>query len=206
MNYIVLDIETGRAPDEDIAYKVMQLQPPKSVSDKGKTAAGKWLQEKQVEIESKANLYDTSPIEVIGLMINTQVIVLTTIDVDSIENIAIQTFQEEKALLQAFSLLTDNYEPEETVMITQNGLGFDLRRIRCRCGYFQLPQPAIFACEQYDIMKRFSYDFSMERTGGFIKLGEICQALGIEHGKTIGWKEAYAKYQAGDRNRIFSTT
>jgi DNA polymerase elongation subunit (family B) len=188
MNHIVLDIETGRAPQEDLDYRIMQLSPPKSIS--GKTAQEKWLTEQRQKIEAKANLYDTSPIEVIGLMINTQVVILTTIETPDIPNITVKMFPDEQSMLKAFLLLTNGYEPEDTIVITQNGLGFDIPRIRCRCGFYQLPQPSIFDCQQYDTMKQFSYNFSNEQKAGYVSLRHIARALGVGNGKEVTWSQA----------------
>ena len=120
MTHIVIDIETGRAPRKDIDQRIADITFTKEAQKKGKTAIEHERQEKITKIEDHSFLEDTSPITCIGMMIDSQVTILTTIHTESIEHIPVQVFGLEAEMLLAFKVIMESCDTEEVMLIKFN--------------------------------------------------------------------------------------
>ena len=199
MREVVIDIETGRAPEEDIQAKIAAIEITQAAMKKGKTAMDKEYIEKEKTIRSKAQLLDTSPINCIGTIIDSHPLLLTTLDLcEGIEGVAIQHFDDEKTMLLVFKSLIESFEPEDTIIITFNGKYFDIPRILCRMSYHDIRKPKIlqkYGCEHFDVKIEFGH-YSLDHYMT-ISLDKAAYKLGL-NGKTLLFEEAQAKLDDGD--------
>lgn len=91
---------------------------------------------------------------------------------------------DEAQLLRAVAAWLNTHCGEGTTLVGWNINGFDLPRLRLRMVQAGVPLPPALMgmCGVLDLMKRFAYEFSVERSE-FVALGTALEALGMVNHK-----------------------
>ena len=193
-NYLVIDIETSTAPEHVIAQMIAGWEPPANIKDAEK------IQERRekyaTEAKAKSALTDAAPIVTIaakGLLGATQVQAIFH-SFGSGEGFGcpalkqngwtVLSFDDSKAMLQAFGQALDNLANEATQLVGHNILNFDLPKLRLNFVKSGLPLPLCLQPRDenqpvYDTQRHAKY-FSIEASNQpFYSFKKLEKALGI---------------------------
>lgn len=190
--YVVLDIETGDAPDDAIAAAVENWKPPANIKDAAKIEARQ--AEAADKIKEKGALLDASPILCAVLVTDAHGFVFdgmgASAGVDSFNTIHAL---DERGLLLNLRGFLDNLTGPETVIVGHRVKKFDLPKLRNAYLRHKLRLPEILKprgrdelrAEVIDTAELFRY-FSMEYADAlFVSLDTVCATLGIPRPKSV---------------------
>ncbi len=210
-NYLVLDIETGYAPDEVVSDMIKQWEPPSNIKDPEKLQAR--LDAYTQEAKSKSALTDSAPI--ISIAINGQVginkaaYVLHSMGVNlpmpALEAMGVQVvgFDTEAVMLSGLTAILDAIANPETVLVGHNLVSFDLAKLRNRMVRSKAKLPAALRPNPdenqpvYDTMRHAKW-FSIEAGNSpFFSFKKLEAALGLSnagHKSIMSGAEVPAKH------------
>ncbi len=189
--YLVLDIETGAATEEEIQAALNGWKCPTNVKDPEKREAKR--KEAEAKIRGQSALLDVAPILVVGCAHHSGVVLFNGMDgiAYTIEGATILPCGDERLMLLAFQQWADAFTGPETVLVGFNHLAFDLPRLRLAYVRHRLPLPeCLRPCEQnqavYDVMRNFTRYFTAENHGElFISLDTVLSRLGLPQYKSL---------------------
>ena len=192
--YLIIDIETGRADEETIAARVATWKPPGNLVDPEKTEARR--KEFAENAAQKSSLWDESPIVSVGLYnpeLKKPVVFIRSETEIQVEDALVVVAGDEKNLLSSLGQLLNQVTDPETVLSGWNVEKFDFRKLRLGYGREDLPLPRCLTpsvgVEEnqpiFDLMKTFSYKFSIEARDCYTSLSRGAQLLGIEDHKNV---------------------
>ena len=192
MSYIVTDIETigGSKADLELEGKLLKLA--SNIKDPAKIE--KNLADKRAALAGKAALLDSAPIACIGIKTPTVTACFTSFHFDESPliiqaGIACFTSDNEKQMLETTNEFLDMVTTPDMKMVSFNGVGFDLPKIRFRYAKHGI-EPALPFGPYYkhvDLMLRYSKYYSMNKVP-FVSMDEVIQRLGIADGKMMSGK------------------
>ncbi|EXJ16946.1 ribonuclease H-like domain-containing protein [Imhoffiella purpurea] len=189
--YVVLDIETGDAPEDAIqaalgSWKAPKNWKPETVEKNRAEAAEK--------IRSKAALLDASPILCVGARTDREAIMFNGMGEAGpleLSGWSVRSYPDEGAMLAGMAAWLDTQTDADTILIGHNVRAFDLPKIR---GAFVRHRLALPAClkprtdgsqPMTDTMSLFK-SFSMEHRDAFaVGLDVVCTAFGIPRPKQV---------------------
>jgi len=184
MNYMVLDIETVADPQQ-LELEKKLLKPAANIKDPAKKAAN--LAAKVEQVEAKGALLDSAIISCIGIRSPEYTVNFSTFETPAKEvaglaeaGIICKSDRTEKGMMESFNLFLESCCSPDTVLVTANGYGFDLPKLRFRNAWHDLQLPKALTKKQpaQDIMLQYTQYFSMSKVP-FVSIGEIAQRLGI---------------------------
>jgi hypothetical protein len=212
--FLVLDIETGEAPQEAIARAIEAWRPPANLRDQGKIESRR--EEAYAKIRERAALLDASPILCVALSANDRPPILfngMSKETPSIEGWSVLGCGEETKMLRLVRAFLNNETGPETVLVGHNLRAFDLPKLRHTYLHHRLRLPECLKprigeevrSETVDTMALFRA-FSMEHRDDFaISLGVVAETLGIPHPKdVIDGSQVPALHQAGEYQAILT--
>lgn len=188
--YIVLDIETGDAPEDAIKAAVANWKAPSNWKPE---TVEKNRAEAAEKIRDKAALLDSSPITCIGCRTNTEAAMFVGIKCEpfEIDGWRVIPAPNEEMMLLSFTVWLERVADEKTVLAGHNVRGFDLPKLR---GAFIRNRVALPDCLRprdgqsqpvTDTMHLFRH-FSMEhRDNPFVSLDAVALAFGVPRPKEV---------------------
>ena len=210
-NYLVIDIETGYAPDDVVSEMIRQWEPPTNIKDPEKLQAR--LDAYAEEAKGKSALTDSAPI--ISIAINGQVglnkaayalhSMGATLPMPALDAMGVQVvgFDTEAAMLGALTAILDTITNPETVLVGHNLVSFDLAKLRNRMVRSKAALPAALRPAQedsqpvYDTMRHAKW-FSIEAGNSpFFSFKKLEAALGLTnagHKNIMSGAEVPAKH------------
>jgi hypothetical protein len=211
--WLVLDLETGDAPDEAVTAALGAWKPPANVKDPEKIEARRL--EAMEKIRERAALLDASPILCVALKTDRLNIVLNGMngDLPAIEGCDVWPCQNEHGLLLALRVLLDENTNPQTVIVGHNVRNFDLPKLRqafIRHG-LKLPEilkPRLRDEERAEIVDtaHLFKSFSMEHRDDFCSsLDTVAATLGIPRPKdVISGADVPRLHRAGEYTAILT--
>ena len=154
--YVVLDIETGDAPQAAIDAASMAWKPP--ANWKPETVESKRAEHAE-KVAAKAALLDASPILCLALKTDGMAVVLNGMDASAPEvpGWLVLPCCDEAGLLRALGAILDAATEPGTEIVGHNIFGFDLPKIRNAYIRHRLPLPLVLAPHEgspvFDSMK-----------------------------------------------------
>lgn len=191
--YIVLDIETGDAPEEAIiaateGWKAPSNWKPETVEAKRQEAAER--------IRDKAALLDASPILCVGLRTDTEARLFNGMgDPGPLLSLAgwiAEHHQDEAHMLVSLATWINAHTDPSTILVGHNVRSFDLPKLRGAYVRNRLPLPLCLRPVMdgpgqpiTDTMKLFG-SYSMEnRDTPFVGLDTVCRVFGVPRPKSV---------------------
>lgn len=190
--YIVLDIETGDAPEDAIAAAGENWKAPANVKDPAKIEA---RQIKAADkIRDKGALLDASPILCAVLVTDSRGLVFDGTGAShGVESFHTTHAKDERGMLLNLRAFLDSHASPETVIVGHRVKKFDLPKLRNAYLRHKLRLPEILKprgrnelrAEIIDTAELFHY-FSMEHADNlFVSLDTVCTTLGIPRPKSV---------------------
>lgn len=185
--YVVLDLETGYAPQAAIDAALDGWKPPRTWKEE--TVATK-LEEMRAKAEEKSSLLDASPIICLALKTDKMAVILNGMDAlgYAIPGWLCLPCLDERGLLGALRTILDATAAPDTVISGHNILGFDLPKIRNAYLRQRMALPAVLAefdQRVIDTMRQIRY-FSMEQADErYVSLDTVARVLGIPQPKQV---------------------
>lgn len=214
-DWVVIDIETGNAPEEAITRKMEEWKPAGNIS-KPETIAAKREEAKQ-KIRQKSALLDEAPILCIAIIKNERRMVFNSMDSaqHDIEGWCVKSLGSEQNMLIAFRDWLDAHTSPYTTLVGHNLRGFDLPKIRSAYIRHRLRLPqcmkvsiGIEIAKQptADTMAIYAYKFAVESNGQpFVSLDKMASALGVPRPKTvISGSDVPAMHERGEHIAILT--
>ena len=190
--WLVLDIETGDAPDDAIATAVENWKPPANIKDTTKIEARR--AEAAQKRAKRAALLDASPILCVAVKSNHWAGVFSGIGGAEIKGCNVLASNSEADMLKALRVFLDRDTAPETVVVGHNIRAFDLAKLRNAYLRHRLKLPAILTprildgeqvAAVVDTALLFKA-FSMEHRDDFCQsLDVVATSLGIPRPKGI---------------------
>lgn len=174
--YMVIDIETADADEVAVLAEEQRLAEKKGT--RSTTIA---------KVRERAALLDAAPVICVALKAESGGLLFTWMPTELKEASGFPIFvaRDEAGMLSALGEFLGRMTWPETVLVAHNA-EFDTKKLRLAYLRHRLPLPGFLlprAREDRDsvfcTMRRFSYDFSLDRSDGFIKLEEACERAGI---------------------------
>lgn len=193
-NYLVIDIETGYAPDDVVSEMIRQWEPPTNIKDPEKLQAR--LDAYAEEAKGKSALTDSAPI--ISIAINGQAglnkaayalhSMGMALPMPALDAMGVQVvgFDTEAAMLGALTAILDTIANPETVLVGHNLVAFDLAKLRNRMVRSKAALPAALRPAEenqpvYDTMRHAKW-FSIEAGNSpFFSFKKLESALGLSN-------------------------
>lgn len=190
--WLVLDIETGNAPEQDIERAIAAWKPPCNLKDEAKINGRR--EEAAARIRERAALLDASPILCVGVMAEGRPpIILSGMseETTSIEGWAVLGCGDEAGMLRMLGTFLDAETDPETVLVGHNLRGFDLPKLRHAYIRHRLRLPEILkpkigdeerakTCDTMTLFRAFSME---HRDSLMVSLDTVAEALGIPRPK-----------------------
>ena len=193
--YVVLDIETGFAPDEAVQKALAGWEPPANIKDPEKLAERR--SQAYASLVDKSALFDEAPI--------------TSVAVVSGKMREVYCGKNERATLQSLRKLLDSQTGPETVLVGHNVTGFDIPKLRAAYIRHRLALPMILRVDLdetkrprvFDTMRTFRYFTSWRHEDRFVSLADVIDAFGLPRYKSaISGKEMPALAARGEWETI----
>ncbi len=188
--HVTIDIETLNLSDDELELEFNLVKPNANIKDPQKKE--KNINDKKRKIREKSALQDHAKLGCIGCKAGQTVYCFTSFgkmdkkEIEALEHagILVQQHEAEKDMLQAFNGWIDSETNEETEVVTFNGYGFDLPKIRLASARnsVQIPEVLLPGQPGKDLMFYYSKYFSTGKSP-FVSLSEVCIRLGICKGK-----------------------
>lgn len=186
-DWIVLDLETGNAPDEGVEKALANWKPPANFKDPEKIEAKR--QEAADAIREKAALLDASPVLCVAVVTPETRIVFNGMDTatDHIPGWRVVLADGERGMLIALRTWLDASTCPDTVLAGHNVRGFDLPKLRHAYLRHRLRLPGILqpaygdaaGVTVIDTMHLFK-SFSMEHRDAYgVSLATVAESLGL---------------------------
>lgn len=175
--YVVLDIETGHAPEPIIARAVAQLKAPSNYKDPGKIA--EYLADQAEKVREKSALLDGAPVTAVSVVCGASRHVFTAGSVGGTG---------ESAVLVELRKHLDAVTGPETVLVGHNLCGFDLPNLRAAYIRARLALPMCLRLHEdddagkppvFDTMRRFRFFTSERHDERFVSLADVIDAFGL---------------------------
>ena len=189
--FIVLDLETGDAPEEAIQAAINAWRAPSNW--KPETVEAK-RQEQAEKIREKAALLDASPILCVGVRSDRDAVMFSGMSDPGpldLPGWRIESHPDERSMLDALRVWLDLFTDEMTTLAGHNVRAFDLPKLRGAYVRHRLPLPACLRPRDgqgqpvTDTMTLFKA-FSMEHRDDFaVNLDVVCSAFGIPRPKQV---------------------
>lgn len=211
--WLVLDLETGNAPEPAIQAAIAAWKPPANIKDGDKIEARR--EEAAAKIRDKAALLDASPILCVALVTEAATWLVNGMDASApaVEGWEVIGSGDERGLLLDLRDWLDRHTDTATVIGGHNVRGFDLPKLRAAYLRHRLRLPALLqprlgsepAPEVVDTMSLFKA-FSMEHRDDYmISLDTVADGLGIVHPKgVICGADVPRLHQAGEYAAILT--
>lgn len=212
--WLVLDIETGNAPEDAVAQALEAWKPPANMKDPEKIETRR--QEASAKIRERAALLDASPILCVAASASDRLSVLfngMSEETADIEGWNVLGCGEEAKMLRLLRAFLDNETGPETVLVGHNLRAFDLPKLRHAYLRHMLRLPECLKprigeearAETVDTMALFRA-FSMERRDDFaVSLNVVAETLGIPHPKeVIDGSQVPTLHRAGEYHAILT--
>lgn len=186
-HYIVVDCETGFAPQSAIDEAMEGWKPPKNWKESTVESKRKEIAEQAVE---KSSLLDAAPILCLALKTDRIAILLNGMSAENFEvpGWLVMPCGDERGLLMALRTLLDSIIAPETVIVGHNIYSFDAGKIRNGFLRHRLRLPVALAepdQPMFDTMRQirhFSAECADER---YVKLDAVARVLGIPQPKQV---------------------
>ena len=212
-DWIVLDLETGNAPEEFIEQKIAEWTPPGNIS-KPETIAAKREEAKQ-KIREKSALLDAAPILCVAVNTPQQKMIFNGMDdkQHSIEGWEVQSFGDESRMLLGLRQWLDSGTDPYTTLVGHNVCGFDLPKLRSANirHRLMLPHCLRIGGDEYqqktaDTMKIYARKFAVEGNGQpFVTLDRVAAAFGLPRPKlNISGSDVPAMHERGEHLAILT--
>lgn len=209
MRYIVLDIETRDADEASLALETSVLKPNGNI--KRADSKRKNLEEKAAALREKAALLDSSPVACLALKSETEIFAFCDFPFSPDEQAAfgragigcMAAPNEAQMLISLRSFMNARCDAD-TEIVTFNGRGFDLPKLRFRYARNGLALPEVLKPRQNrhtDVMLLYSGYFTIKNTP-FVSLGEVVAFLGIAKGKVFDGAQVPAMIAEGKYGEV----
>jgi uncharacterized protein YprB with RNaseH-like and TPR domain len=185
--YLVIDIETGDAVGASLDIEKKHIR-------KGNTKDEEKISRKAVEL--KAGCLDLSPIAIYGMKSSASPVpVVLAVNGVSVDGVRVISCPDELHLLSwVQDVLAD--VPRDVEIVTFNGYGFDLPKLRLAFVRYGLTVPECLTVNhQTDLQLEMSK--FLVRNYAFCSLEEACKKVGIDFKKSIPGSEINAYIEAG---------
>lgn len=191
--WIVIDLETGDAPEEAIQAAIERWKAPANWKPE---TVSKNRAEYAAKARDKAALLDASTILCVGLRSPQGGVMLSGMGVGHLDTIpgwiGVLEYQDEAGLLAGLRAVLDATTDAATVLVGHNIRGFDAPKLRGAYVRHRLPLPRCLRPVEggpgqplTDTMRLFGH-FSMEyRDAPFVGLDTVCRAFGIPRPKSV---------------------
>lgn len=185
--WLVLDCETGFAPQTAVDAALESWKPPKNWKESTAESKRKEIAEQACE---KSSLLDAAPILCVALKTDRVAILLNGMSAESfdIPGWLVMPCGDERGLLLSLRTLLDSIVGPETVIVGHNIYSFDAGKTRNGFLRHRLRLPVALAepdQPMFDTMRQirhFSAEFSDER---HVKLDAVARVLGIPQPKQV---------------------
>jgi hypothetical protein len=191
--WLVLDIETGDAPESAIQAALATWMPPANVKDPAKIEARRV--EAREKIQGQAALLDASPVLCVAVQTEQESVVFNGIDTTDyhIDGWTVIPGGDEHGMLIALREWANGRTTESTLIVGHNHRAFDLPKLRSAYVRHQLHLPQFLTPKLNDEAQPRRVDtmtlykaFSMEhRDDRYIDLDTVAAGLGIPRPKAI---------------------
>ena len=190
--YLVIDIETGDAPEAAISAALEGWRPPANVKDPAKIADRQ--SDAAVKIRDRSALLDAAPLLCIGTQTERGGIVFNGMDTiaHAMPSVQCMSCGTDRDMLLAFRQWLDLYTSLDTVLVGHNIKAFDLPKLRSAYTRHKLKLPTILAPRILneallivDTAQLFR-SYSVEHREDFCpSLSAVCTGLDIPKPKAI---------------------
>jgi Predicted 3'-5' exonuclease related to the exonuclease domain of PolB len=191
--WLVLDLETGHAPQAAIDAAMAAWKPPANIKDPEKIEARR--KEAMTKIREKSALLDAAPIICVAMMTDRERVVFSGMGKSEfqIDDWQVYHSDDERVMLLELRSWLDGVTTPETTIVGHGVRGFDLPKLRSAYVRHRLQLPGILQPKvgdepgnpMVDTMSLYRA-FSVEnRDNYFCSLDETARGLGIESGKPI---------------------
>lgn len=189
--FVVLDLETGDAPEEAIEAALIAWKPPANVK-KPETIEAKRVEAAE-RIRERAALLDASPILCVGVHSDREAVMFNGMGECALElaGWSAQHAPDERGMLTALAAWLDAHTDELTTLAGHNIRNFDLPKLRNAFVRHRLPLPRCLRPREdgsqpvTDTMTLFKA-FSMEHRDDFaVSLDTVAAAFGIPRPKQV---------------------
>ncbi len=188
--FVVLDLETGDAPEDAIQQALDAWTPPSNIKDPAKIDARR--DEADAKIRERAALLDASPIICVAIQTESQRLIFNGMPgAPDVNGWMVIHCGNEHGLLRALRAWLDAHTSPETVIVGHNIRSFDLPKLRGAYIRHSLKLPAILKPRLRDETKAETVDtaalfkaFSMEHRDDFCpSLDTVAASFGIPRPK-----------------------
>jgi hypothetical protein len=210
--YVVIDIETGNAPEAAIRRAMEAWEPPANIRDEAKIDARR--AEAEARIREKSALLDAAPILCAAAKTQAQAVLFNGMDATDhqLDGVLLFSCRDERNMLLALRTWLDTLSTADTILVGHNLFGFDLPRLRGRFAWYKLRLPECLQPRMSDIERQPASDtmklyqsFSIEHRDGYASVEEMATGLGIPHHKGIANGSMIpAMHAAGEYRTILS--
>lgn len=204
VDYLVFDIETGFAPDEELAPILEKAKPAANIRDPAKRLAS--IAEAQERIREKSALVDCAP--VLCIVSKTPQGLFTHNWMTEHSGVRLET---EKEMLIAFREFANQAIGGGTKVVGHNIISFDVPKLRNRYVKLRLSPPKFLAVGQQDdfelvdTAKLFRAFSSWHRDDFCTSLDNVCISLGIpRHKAAMSGKEVPQAHLDGRYEEILT--
>ena len=192
-SYLVMDIETGEAPETAILAALASWKAPSNMRDQAKIEDRKL--EAMEKIRERSALLDAAPIVCVGIQTQHGAVVFNAMDSKeyAISGVRCVPCGNEKNMLTDLRRWLEIHTNESTILAGQNIKNFDLPKLRSAFVRHHLKLPTILAPrlgnEQTQSVVDTAYlfkAFSVEHRDDFCpSLDSVCNGLGIPKPKSV---------------------
>jgi predicted 3'-5' exonuclease similar to PolB exonuclease domain len=205
-DFLVLDIETGEASEQEIEAACRRYRPPSNIKDPFKIKDN--VEAAHKKIREKSALLDAAPILCMSARAGQEGLIFNGMDAQlhQVPGFNVLSSGSEAAMLTRIREYLDAATSPETVMVGFNILHFDLPKLRFAYLRHRLPLPKILlphsadeARPPVDLMRLFLKHFTSELAGDlFVTLDEVTDRLGLPQYKDrVSGSEIPAMAKAG---------
>ena len=207
-NFLILDIETMDAPSASILLEQGFAKPHAGTKDLDKKA--NQVKEKQAKLQESAALLDSSPISIIGTVLDGETYQFVWREIGfeyhNIDGVKlIFCGKTEQALLSAFGMFLERIDPVifvgHNIEKRYNGTGFDLPHLRFRYAFHGIPLPPCMNplyMRSLDLMELY-FKSSTTKKDVFVSLEEMSLRLGVtDKPFMLSGKDVPALWQQGE--------
>lgn len=199
--HIALDIETGNADSDGLEISQRFAKAPSNIKDEEKAAAA--LDAKRLKLAQKSALLDAAPIACVVMVTESQQAVFyhkgqpwpkAMKQIKGIRGFEgeILCSADEREMLVGIRNWLDRRASPESIVIGHNLRDFDIPKLRIAYVRHRLQMPKVLApeakdlgVELYDTMKKFLWNFTVEKSGDqYVALEEMLVRLGIPQHKS----------------------
>lgn len=178
---ITLDIETRHATESELAIEARFLKP--SGGCKTDKAKAKSLEDKQFALAERSALTDACQIGCVGLFCDGRQLISFTSFSTVVLDYPVVVGTTEKIMLQNLGMFLEGATDAATQLVTFNGRGFDIPKLRLAFARNGVRLPDIlrpFASPIHtDVMLLYGKYYSI-KGAPFVSLNEVAAQLGIE--------------------------